>query len=62
MRLKWSNQFQLQRHAVTAITRHHLVWALSIRYIREQAALHITTYPLLELFTIVMLQSFLFTL
>lgn len=47
---------------VTTITLHHLVWALSIRCISEQAALHISTYPLLELFTIGMLQTFLFTL
>ena len=47
---------------VTAITLHHLVWALSFRYISEQAVLHISTYPLLELFTSVMLQTFLFTL
>ena len=46
---------------VTAITLHHLVWALSIRCISEQATIHISTYPLLELFTIV-LQTFLFTL
>ena len=47
---------------VTAVTLHHLVWALSITYISEQAALQISTYPLLELFTIVMVQTFLFTL
>ena len=44
---------------VTAITLYHLVWALSIRYISEQAALLISTYPLSELFTFVMLQTFL---
>lgn len=47
---------------VTAIMRHHLFWALSIRYNYMRAGLHITTYPLLELFTVVMLQTFLFTL
>ena len=47
---------------VTAITLHRLVWALSFRYVSEQAVLHISTYPLLELFTIVMLQTFLFIL
>ena len=47
---------------VTAITLHHLAWALSFRYISEQAVLLISTYPLLELFIIVMLKTFLFTL
>ena len=31
---------------VTVIMLHHLVWALSIRHIGEQAALHISTYLL----------------
>ena len=35
---------------VTDRKLHHLMWALSIRYKSEQAALHISTYPLLELF------------
>ena len=35
---------------VTDIKLYHLMWALSIRYISEQAALHISTYPLLELY------------
>ena len=35
---------------VTDINLHYLMWALSIRYISEQAALHISTYPLLELY------------
>ena len=35
---------------VTDIKLHHLMWALSLRYISEQAALHISTYPLLELY------------
>ena len=35
---------------VTDIKLHHLMWPLSIRYISEQAALHISTYPLLELY------------
>ena len=34
----------------TDIKLHYLMWALSIRYISEQAALHISTYPLLELY------------
>ena len=35
---------------VTDIKLHYLMLALSIRYISEQAALHISTYPLLELY------------
>ena len=35
---------------VRDIKLHYLMWALSIRYISEQAALHISTYSLLELY------------
>ena len=47
MKMPWSIS---TARPVTDIKLHHLMWALSIRYISEQAALHISTYPLLELY------------